>query len=817
MTNSPHSMNNHKNTNFSSLSNFLKYTIDELKPNSIKPFGGRKLLLQIIPDTKISNIIKTMLKFSLLTSFLMASFAFAMPIKKIDILGLNAISRGTILSYLPVEVGDDYSKDTSAKIIQTLYKTQFFKDIKVTESQQILKITITENPHIKYVDLLNYSNKVIDDDAIKKVLSSMNLTQGKIFNKRQLSKLIKQLKATYIAKGYYNIKITKNVEVDKRNRVGVELDISEGDVARIKSMNIIGNKVQKTQDLFDFFKIGEPDWPILNYFTEKDHYSKISLDAGIEALKSHYINLGYLDIQASFKTELSSDKKNINIVIHIDEGSEYKVGKIEFAGDALNQSDESLSKLLVFKTGDIFKRKEIIESVKAITYLFTNQGYAFVRIDPLTTENTEQHIIDLKFHIKPNKKIYINRIEIVGNTRTQDEVVRREISIYEGELYSDRKLQESLTKIKQLGFFSDVQMNVSKPQGFEDKINLNFSVEETKTGTFSVGLSHSNNTGSSFTFGIQEKNFLGTGNILNASLSSSKAVKEINFYFLDPYFTQDGHSISYGIFYKETGGKALNVASYKINTKGGSVGYSIPISKNTSIITDLRISSRKISCGTTFSIAEPAQCDNKNKTEVKLSAGWNKDTLDDYNFPTKGNYNSLNLGVALPISDFKYYKLNAISKKFYPLSKNLTTKISANLGVAKGYGNKELPFFERYYGGGSSSVRGFAFNSLGKKYTIAGLTDIAKGGELSILANASIISPLLFIKNSKNMRISTFIDVGGISEKASINKDDLRASVGVAFTWLTPIGPLGAYIAKPLLKKPGDKTKTFELTIGTSF
>ncbi|BAS67891.1 outer membrane protein assembly factor BamA [Bathymodiolus septemdierum thioautotrophic gill symbiont] len=762
------------------------------------------------------NALKTALAIGLLN----ASLVFAAPIKNIEILGLNAISRGAVLSYLPVEVGDDYNAKISAQIIRTLYKTQFFKDIEVIQIGKTLKITLVENPSIKYVNLINQSDKVLDKDMIDRVLTSMNLTQGKIFNERQLDKLMNQLQATYTAKGYYNTKITKRVEIDNQNRVGVELDIDEGEVARIKTMHISGNKVESEEDLLDLFEIGEPDWSPLNYFTEKDHYSKVALDAGVEALKSHYIDLGYLDFKIlNVSNELSDNKKSIDINIQIEEGSKYKIGAIKFSGELLNESKESLTKLLTIETGNIFERQKIINDIKVITDLYTDQGYAFATVDAVTTENKVVHTIDLNFKVQLKKKVYINRITITGNTRTQDEVVRREIGIYEGGLYSNKELEESIDKIKRLGYFSDVKMNVSKVPGFEDKINLNFVVEETKTGTFSVGLSHSNNSGTSFNLGISEKNFLGSGNTLDASLSSSKAVKEVNFYFLDPYFTPEKHSLSYGIFVKKTDGAKLDVASYKINEKGGSVGYGIPITKDTRISTELKVSSKKITCGTTFFTQESTQCNeysNKNSTEVKLNLNWSSNTLDDYLFPTKGTTNSVNASIALPVADYKYYKLSTSHKSYRPLSKNITFKVNASISIAQGYGNKELPFFERYYGGGSSSVRGFDFNSLGEKYAD---TEKAKGGELSVLTGVSLISPLTFIKDSKNMRMSAFIDVGAVSTKASSFNagDEFRASVGAAFTWLTPVGPLGVYVAKPILKKTGDKTKTFEFTIGTSF
>jgi outer membrane protein insertion porin family len=762
---------------------------------------------------------KTILQLLISVSIFSASTALADPIRSIEILGLDSISRGTVLSYLPVETGDDYNSQISGKIIRDLYKTSFFKDIEVSQVDQILKITLKENPHIKYVDVLNYSDKVIDEDSLKQILKNMDLSQGNIFSKRQLDKLIGQLEASYISKGYYGIRINKKIEVDTQNRVGIELDISEGDVARISSMVVTGSKVHDEDDLLDLFEIGEADFFIMNYFTKKDHYSKIALDAGIEAMKSLYINSGYLNFKINkVATELSEDKQNIAIDIQINEGEQYKVGSITFTGDLLNQSIEELRELITIKKDDIFERIKVIESIQAITDVFADQGYAFAKINPITSEDAKTHVIDLNIDVALNKKVYINRITIVGNTRTQDEVIRREIGINEGGLYSNTELDESIKKIKRLGFFSDVKMEVSKLKGFSDKINLHFSVDETKTGSITMGISHSNESGTSFEVGVNERNFLGTGTVLNAKISNSEAVKEFKFYFSDPYFTMDKHSVSYGVFSKQVE-NLEGVGDYKIDTFGGSLGYGTQITKDTRIGSELKISSSDIECTVAFALLE-AQCSSTDKFGAKVNLNWSSNTLNDYNHPTDGYSTGVNFDITLPIADFRYYKLDLNHRNYTPFGNGLTLKTNGTLGLAKGYGGKELPFFERYYGGGSSSVRGFDFNSLGAKYidSNGNLTETSKGGELSILSGISIISPMNFVSDSKNMRMSAFIDAGGIYEKVNdISFNDLRVSTGVAFSWLTPIGPIGIYAAKPLVKKSDDNTKTVEFTLGTSF
>ena len=759
----------------------------------------------------------------LILGLTLSLFAQAAPIKSIEILGLNVVSRGTVLSYLPVEAGDEYGKKTSGQIIRALHKTGFFKDVEVSQDDQILKIKIQENPHIKYIEIINYSDKVIQQDSLDRILQNMNLSQGKIFNARQLDKLIKQLDSAYVVNGYYNAKIAKTIETDNHNRVGINLDISEGEVARIGSMKISGSIIHSEKELLDLFEIGESDFFVLNYFTEKDHYSKIALDAGVEAMKSLYTGSGYLDFKINkIDTSLSDDKKSITVDIQISEGAQYKIGDIQFTGDLLNQSIDDLRDLLIIAKDDVFQRKKIVKSIQAITDVFADQGYAFAKINPITSEDKKNHTIALNINVDLNRKVYINRITITGNTRTQDGVIRREIGLSEGSLYSNSELNESVKKIRRLGFFSDVKMNVSKLKNTTDKINIHFDLAETKTGQMSIGVTQSNSAGTSFNFGIQEKNFLGTGNTLNVSFSSSKAVTTGSFYFEDPYFTDDKSSISYGVFSKTLDGLELVSNAYEIDEAGVTLGYGVPLTETTRVNSKLRVSKRDLTCTDTFKLDEPEQCPTNgneiNETDVNLNLNWSGSTLNQAYNPTEGSKNSLDFSVSLPMSDYRYYKLNASHKKYQAINKNLTLKIRGNVGLAQGYSGKEVPFFERYYGGGSSSIRGFKFNSLGPTYSNLGQSGNAKGGELSILTGASIISPMKFIKDSDNMRMSAFIDAGGIYDKTSnFTFDELRMSTGVAFSWLTPIGPLGIYAAKPLIKKSNDETTTFEFTIGSTF
>lgn len=761
---------------------------------------------------------KILLKISLLFILFFSTNSIAINIQSIEISGNNAISKTTIMSYLPIRVGDKFNAKISNKIIKDLYKTQFFNDIEVAEINQKLTIKVSEKAQIKYVDILNYSNnEVLSDKSVSELLKNMELTSGKIFNKRQLNELVTQLEKLYISKGYYNIKIESTIETDPQNRVGVVVNITEGEITKISSFKIIGAEIYKESKLLDLFDIGEADFWILNYFTKKDNYSKNLFDSGIYAIKSLYENSGYIDFKViNTNTDFSNENKSVDIVINISEGSQYKLGEVTFTGNLLNYSHDDLISNLRLTNGDIFRRADLISGIKAINLFYADHGYAFTSAKPNTTYSDKKNYINLNIDISLNKKIYINRISINGNTRTQDDVIRREIEISEGGLYSRTELDKSIAKIKRLGFFSDVNMTVKRINNFDDKVNLNFDLVETKTGSFTAGVAHSQETGASFNIGVKERNFLGTGNVLNAKLNNSKAVKEISFYFSDPYFNEDKHSISYGFFNKKLDASNLEKSAYKIDETGASIGYGVPLTDAANIKGKISLSKRDITCGSVFAGAgyESNQCSSNDEIELKTGILWAKNTLDDYLYPTNGSNNSLNINLALPIGDFKYYKIDAKHRSYYPVANNMVFSFKARSGIAGGYDDKELPFFKRYFGGGSGSVRGFNFNSLGSTYA----NGDPKGGEFSVSTSAEIISLIDFVDDSENMRMSAFVDAGFISEKSSnIELDDTRMSAGIAFYWITPIGPLGIYTAKPLIKKNGDKTKSFQFTIGSSF
>lgn len=760
-----------------------------------------------------------LLRFFLLSSSIfLSSLSYAEIIKNIEIIGLNTVSRGSVLSYIPFEKGDEYSIKNSNKVLNSLMVTGLFEHISINfDDNETLKISVKENPTIKFFELKNYSDgKVLSQDIIEQLKKNFQLEPGKVFITKKFDDFLKQLTGIYVNSGYYNTSFKLEKKVDQENRVSIDIDIDEKVPAKISSLKILGPKHFETEDLLDEFEIGEPDFFLINYFTKKDQFDPNKLKAGIEAIRTKYLNNGFLNIKISEpNVEFQSEKKDfIDIVIEINEGVQFKLRKVHFETEILDLYPD-ISNNFSLKTGDIFDRKALSKSIKNINKKFADKGYAYSNVETVISSITDNEV-DLKVIVAKGELTYINRIEISGNTRTQDSVIRREMLLLEGQLYSDTAFNDSISNIKRLGYFSNVQMNAAKDSKNPDKVNIFVKVTESKTGEFSIGVSHSNSTGASFNLGIQENNFLGTGKTLKAKFNNSKAVQEKSFYFLDPHVNNQGHSASIGFFFKSIDAANLDVSSYKIDQNGVSSGYGIPISSNSDIFADLSFSKYEVTCGTLFGSVgyEQSQCLSPDNNEFAMELKYSHSSLNDFYFPTKGEKSNISSKLALPIGDLNYLSASASYENYDEIFEDFTLKVSTNLSAASGYGNNELPFYKRFYAGGSSSVRGFDFNSLGSVYA----NGKAKGGELSLLSNISLITPFYLANNPEKMRIGGFIDAGALSEKiSSFDPNDLRVSTGVAFTWLTPIGPLGFHMAKPLIKKENDKLKTFELSLGSSF
>jgi len=766
------------------------------------------------------------IRYSIILFLFFTTQVLSNPINSINFIGLNNTSESTLLKIIPFKIGQNFSSDVSDKIIESLFKTELFENIRIIKNKNSLNITLNENPNIKFFEIkLNkgsgFSNWIknekihFNSEILNTHVSENLLAAGSIYTKRKLEDFVLLLKSKYFEAGYYSVEINQNVEIDSQNRAGIDLSITQGDKATIDSFSISGAENYSEKELLKLFKIGEADMALINYFTNKDDFTESKLKNGMDLMTQTYFDSGYLDFKiADFQSDLNESKDKISINIDISEGIQYRLGDVSFEGELGNISLNTLKTTISMDKGDVFNRNLIINDIQSLTDLYADQGYAFVEVDPITSEFLDS--VNINFKIFLNKKTYINRITISGNTRTQDEVIRREIGVSEGGLYSRSQLKDSLLSLRRLGYFSDVQISTSEVKDMSDKIDINFTVEETQTGSVSFSMSHSNNYGISFGAGIEEKNIFGSGNTLNAQLKVSKSFNKVSFYFMNPNFNDEGHSVSIGAFRSEIDNDEVATNSYEIDSTGVNFGYGLPLSDNTRINAGLEYSKNDIKCSDLFagSSYESTQCASKSNDEFKANISWSENTLNNYMYPTKGVNNSITAGISLPLGDYRYFNLQADHSSYQPINSSTTLKLTGNFNLSKGYSGKKLPFYKRHFGGGSGSVRGFGNKTLGPLYP----NGKAKGGEISILGSANLITPAFFFEDNEKMRMSAFIDAGNIFEKSSnIKLGDIRMSAGFGFAYLSPIGSIGAFISTPILKKDGDTIEDFGFALGTGF
>ena len=770
---------------------------------------------------------KNKLRFLIATLFFFfATQSISSPVEKINFIGLNNTSEESLLKVISFQPGQEFNDYVSNLMIESLFKTRLFEDISISQSQNNLYIKVKENPVIKYFDFdfdsgsgfsswlkgekILFTSEILDEELVNNSLST-----GNPYTQRRLDEFILFLQSKYSESGYYNPIITSSISIDSQNRAGITLTISQGERAKIDTFKISGAEKISEESLLKLFKIGEADMMIVNYFTNKDLFTETEFSQGIDSLNNFYFDQGYMDFKIlNVDSSLDDKKEKISIDIQVSEGIQYKLGKISFDGGSEIFSKDELFQSISLNEGDIFNRNLIINDIQILTDMFADKGFAYVDINPVTTDLIDS--INIDFKITLNKKVYINRILISGNTRTQDEVIRREIGIAEGGLYSRSVLRDSLLKLRRLGYFSDVQISTEEVIGMPDKINIAFEVEETQTGSVSFSMSHSNNYGISFGAGVEEKNIFGSGNTLNANFKISESFNELSFYFMNPNFNDENHSISIGAFKREINDDDVVKNSYEINSQGLSFGYGVPLSDSTRVNTSLEYSNNEIKCSSLFagSDYESSQCASNKNDELKANINWSKNTLNNYLYPTDGTKNSVNIGVSLPPSDYKYYNISGSHLSYRPITEITSLKLTGDLNIASGYSNDSLPFYKRYFGGGSGSIRGFGNKTLGPQYP----NGSAKGGEVSILGSVNLITPAFFFDNNENMRMSAFIDAGNIFDKTSnIDFGDIRMSAGFGFAYLSPIGPIGAFISSPILKKDGDVIEEFGFSLGTGF
>jgi outer membrane protein insertion porin family len=754
-------------------------------------------------------------------AFLLA-FAASLPsfaiqpftIRDIRVEGVQRTEAGTIFTYLPVKVGDRLDDDKAAAAVKALYATGFYSDVRMESDGDVLIVSVQERPAIASIDI--EGAKEFSKDNLKDGLKQAGIAEAKIYDKSLLDRAEKEIKRQYTSRGYYGAKVTITVTPLERNRVALRIDIEEGEVTKIADINIIGAKDFSERELLRQLKLTTPGW--FTWFTKDDQYSKQQLTADLEALRSFYLNRGYLEFNIeSTQVSITPDRERIYITIVISEGPVFRVGELKFSGDLIVKEPE-LRSMLKVKSGDVFSREKIVESTKLMGDRFGNEGYSFANVNPVPELDREKRVAGFTFFIDPGRRVYVRRVNITGNQRTQDEVIRRELRQLESSWYSLEKIARSKERLQRTGYFSDVTVETPAVPGTSDQVDVNITVTERNTGTFNFGLGYSEAEKLTLQASVTQSNIVGTGNMVALQVNSGSVNKVYAFSYLNPYWTADGISRGFDFFRRDVDTSSLSVAAYQTYSTGAGVRFGVPVSEYDTVNAALTIERTRLNID--FTTAPPRYIAFINEfgedtDTLRTNLGYSRDTRDSLIWPTRGWLNDFGVEVGIPPGDLLYYRATYQSQFFFTWDRIpwLTTMLNTEFGYAGGYGGKPLPFFKNFYAGGVGSVRGFETATLGPK-DING--DIL-GGNRRFTGNLEFLFPMPGYKE-RNVRLAAFTDFGQVwGPLQQINLGDLRASVGIAVSWDSPVGPLRFSFAYPIRHETGDKIERFQFQLGKIF
>ncbi len=743
------------------------------------------------------------------------AFADSFVIKDIRVEGLQRISAGTVFNLLAVKVGDETTEKVAKSVIRALFKSRYFNGVSVERQGDILVIKVRERPAISSIEFVG--NKDIDNDQLLKSLRQIGFSEGRVYEQAMIEHVKLELQRQYFSRGKYGVVIESDVTPLSRNRVAIRITMTEGDAAKIGNINIIGNTQFGEDELLADFESSTGG--LFSFITNDNQYSRQRLSADLERLRSFYLDRGYIDFAIeSTQVAITDDKKRVFITINITEGGRYRVKEVRLAGD-LTVSEEELFDLITIGKDSIFSRKEVTESSELLAGRFGDNGYAFANVNAVPEIDRENKQVILTFFVDPGQRVYVRRINITGNSKTRDEVLRREMRQQESAWASTEKIEQSRTRIKRLGYFEDVNVETAAVLGTPDQVDLDFNViESVSTASLSAGIGYSQSDGIVFKTNISQKNFLGSGKRIDFGFSNSKVNTVYSFGYENPFATIDGISQSFNAFYRETDAKEANIASYNTDVLGGDISFGIPVSEENRIRlglgyehTTLTVSSKsKVKRYQDFVSKE-----SKSFDMLSVTVGWSSDSRDSAFLPTSGMFQNVTADVAIPGGDVQYYKLRYKNNWFHPMTDKLILALSGNLGYGDAYGSTyDFPFFENFYAGGIRSVRGFKANTLGVKDAGRPL-----GGNFLVTGSAEAIFPIPFLKKMpKSVRLSAFVDAGNVYDsKQSFDAGLLRYSTGISTVWISPLGPMSFSLVQAFNEQKGDSTESFQFSLGTVF
>jgi outer membrane protein insertion porin family len=734
-------------------------------------------------------------------------------IKDIRVEGVQRTEAGTVFSYLPVKVGDKIDDEKAAASIKALYATGFYADVRLETDGDVLIVFVQERPAIAAIEI--EGAKEFTKDNLKDGLKQAGISEAKIYDKSLLDRAEKELKRQYTSRGYYSAVVKTTVTPLERNRVSLRFDIEEGEVTKIADINIIGAKDFSEKELLRTMKLTTPGW--FTWFTKDDQYSKQQLTADLEALRSYYLNRGYLEFNIeSTQVSITPDRQKIYITIAITEGPVYHLGTVKLAGDLI-LPEAALQPLITAKPGEVFSRERIVESTKRITDRLGNDGYSFANVNPVPDLDREKRIASFTFFVDPGRRVYVRRINISGNTKTQDEVIRRELRQLESSWYSLEKIARSKERLQRTSYFSDVNIETPAVPGTSDQVDVNVTVTERNTGSLNFGIGYSQAEKLTLQASVSQANMLGTGNLVTLQLNSGSVDKVYSFSYLNPYWTVDGISRGFDIFERNVDTSSLAVAAYQTYSTGAGIRFGIPVSEYNALNLGFTAEHTRLRID---QFAPPryqefVQEFGESTNTFRVNTSFSRDSRDSLTWPMHGWLNEIGVEVGLPPGDLTYYRLTYQSQYFYTPERIsfLTLMLNGELGYADGYQNKPLPFFKNFYAGGVGSIRGFAVASLGPK----DINGDVLGGNRRFIGNMEMLFPMPGYKE-KNVRLAGFVDGGNVwGPDDFIRWEDVRISVGIAVSWDSPVGPLRFSFANPVKKRPGDQIERFQFQLGKIF
>jgi outer membrane protein insertion porin family len=732
-------------------------------------------------------------------------------VRDIRVEGLQRVEPGTVFASIPFRVGDDYTAEKGAAAIRSLFALGLFKDVRIEVNGDVLVLIVEERPNIAAVEFIG--TKEFDKDTLKKALKDIGLAEGRPFDKALADRAEQELKRQYVNRSLYGAEIITTITPAERNRVNLSFTVVEGDLAKIKEMRVVGAKAFDESKLLDQFDQGTGNW--LSWYTKSDRYSRTKLNADLETLRAWYLARGYLEFRIdSTQVAISPNKQDISITINVTEGDRFVVSEVAMEGYYLGKDDEFKS-LIEIQAGKAYNADEVARTTKAFNEYFGNFGFAFARTDVRPEIDRATNRVKLVLVADPARRAYVRRINIVGNNRTRDQIVRREFRQTESSWYDGEKIRLSRDRVNRLGYFKDVDIDTQEVPSTQDQVDLNVNVVEKPTGMLTLGAGFSSAEKVTFSFGIQQDNVFGSGQNLGLQVSTSKFNQYYVINTTDPYFTEDGVSRTFEFYHRSSKPYIEQGGNYRMVTSGLGLRFGLPFSELDRVFVGAAAESTELVPGTNMlgvhaDLCQKFGCVAKN---IPVTMGWAKDSRDSYLNPNNGKFIRLNSELG-SMGDARYAKFGAQYQQYIPITKQYTFAFNADLGLGKGLQGQVLPFYKNYYSGGLGSVRGFEQGTLGPR----DITGPVIGGAKKLTFNSEFLMPFPGAGNDRSLRLYGFYDMGNVyGEFEKMNMSLLRTSYGVGLSWVSPMGPLRFAWARPGRAFAGDRIQRLQFQIGTSF